>query len=877
MDERCIFWGKFHRNGPEACLPLSCHCIDVAVVFRHLCELPGIRRALECAAGRKLNNQDLDRLAVLAFLHDVGKANLGFQYKVYPDPPFKPAGHVAELAVLFDDEALNEAFAQALQVDSLAGWFAERGCGLDGFLLATWSHHGRPVHFENGLAGKARTWSDYWRPFKGNDPMTAVVELMDWARHTFPAAFDSGGEPLPESARFQHLFAGLVMLADWLGSHPHWYPIEAVDPDVRLEHDREIAPRQLQAVGLDARPLRPVLESGPKEFETRFTFTPRPLQRAVHDLNPHDPVSRLLIAESETGSGKTEAALDWFFTLFAEGKVDGLYFALPTRVAARELYMRVHQTMERWFPDPSCRPVTVLAVPGYAQVDGLFTQQVLPRAEAANLWQDDDQARLQERMWAIEHPKRFLAATVAVGTIDQALLSTVQTKHAHLRGACLARSMLVVDEVHASDRYMSRLLEHLLEHHLALGGRAMLLSATLGAEARERYLAVAQGKNPNHVRIAPLAECQRLDYPRLTLADGSARSCGRDLESKNVNVEEVPLAFEPEVLAEHFVQALRAGTRILVVMNTVDRANALHRALENCPEMNPEWLFHCNNVPCPHHGRFAPEDRLVLDAAVSARMGKSCSEGPVLLIGTQTLEQSLDIDADLLVSDLAPADVLLQRIGRLHRHQRPRPPGFEQPHFLLLVPPESLGTALDDRGHVADHYKRLGYGSVYEDLRVLELTRRAFFDTPEIRIPDDNRRLVETVTHPDSFAVLEAEDNRWLLHEQNVLGAEILSSQQAGHVCLPFDQCFGDFSFDELGDKVATRLGTDALRLPLDHPVTSPFGQTLREITLPGHLAPEHPEERFAVESEADGIIHLRCAGIRYTYSRHGLEKKETP
>ncbi len=879
MRDECIFWGKF-KESDALCLPLPCHCLDVAIAFQALCQLPSIRRALEVGGGRCLDDKDLERLAVLAMIHDAGKANLGFQYKVFDDPPFEPAGHVAELDAVFDDTALQQSFAEAIRFDELSGWFSEEGCGGEAFLFATWSHHGRPARFDQGIAGKARTWGRYWRPYRGHDPMAAVAELMVWAKQAFPAAFEEGGNPLPEHPRFQHLFAGLVMLADWLGSHPHWFPIEAIGPGERLRHTRETAPRQIRAVGLDARPLRPVAAAAPRTFEGRFSFSPRPLQRLIHELDPCESANRLLIAESETGSGKTEAALDWFLSLFAAGRVDGLYFALPTRVAARELYQRVHHTMVRWFPDPELRPVTVLAVPGYAQVDGLAAEQLLPRPEAGNIWQDEQKLRRQERLWAIEHPKRFLAATVAVGTIDQALLAAVQTKHAHLRGACLCRSLLVVDEVHASDRYMGRLLEHLLTHHLALGGHALLLSATLGAEARERYLAVARGQNPNQVPPPALEEARKLGYPRLTRADGSGRDCRQEGRSKPVVVEEVASALQPEVLAGCLIEALAAGARVMVVMNTVDRANALHRALETHPAMEPRWAFRCRDVACPHHGRFAPEDRLVLDAAVSDRMGKAGSAEAVLLIGTQTLEQSLDIDADLLVTDLAPADVLLQRIGRLHRHQRQRPPGFETPRCLLLVPEIPLAEALNGQGQVDGRFQRLGYGSVYSDMRALELSRRSLAEAAEIVIPRDNRWLVEAATHPASLQDLEGEDPRWARHGQHVWGGEIEKGLQAEQVFLPFERCFGEFAFNEQGLKVATRLGTEAFRLPLDRHVTSPFGQRLRELTLPDHLAPKQPDDTppddtLTVEGEGDGVIHLRCGDRHYTYSRHGLEKKE--
>ena len=877
---RCIFWGKF-RAQPVRCLPLVCHCLDVGIVLRALLDLPAIRRALERAGGRGLEARDLDRLAVLAMLHDLGKLNLGFQYKVF-DLRQPRAGHVRELAAVFDDEVLAEALAAAIGIDALEAWCAGDG-DLESLLYAVWSHHGWPVSFDprvdagSNLAGRRETWRAWWSPRDGHDPIQGADGLMRWARRAFAGAFQAGGPPLPAAPRFQHLYAGLVMLADWLGSDARRYPVEGVPPEDRLREDPPRAAEQVAAVGLDVAKARPVLQQGPGDFRGRFGFEPRPLQAAVDALTPDLPASRLVIAESETGSGKTEAALHWFGKLFAAGEVDGLYFALPTRVAARELYERMRGTVSRWFPDPETAPVTVLAVPGYARVDGLPAERTLPGEEEANRWQDDEELRRRERQWAAEHPKRFLAATVAVGTIDQALLSVVQTAHAHLRSACLSRSLLVVDEVHASDLYMARLLEHLLGHHLALGGRAMLLSATLGARARVRFVAAAEGQDPGRAPPPPLEAAEAMEYPRLSLGDGSARPCactgpGRP---KQVTVEESPLAFSPEAIADRIAAALESGARVLVVMNTVGRANALHRALESDDRIAAAWQFRCRGTVCPHHGRFAPRDRVVLDAAVSERFGKQGPPGPALVIGTQTLEQSLDIDADLLLTDLAPADVLLQRIGRLHRHRRPRPAGFDEARCMVLVPEAGLEEALDAEGRVVGSYKALGYGSVYEDLRTLELTRRALRQRPRIEIPRDNRRLVEAVTHPEALARLQ--ESGWQEHGRLIEGGELARASQAGMAIIDFDRAFGEFVFSDMGEGVATRLGAGTLQLPLERPVTSPFGQELHEMTIPGHLAPERPGEQIAVEGVEKGVIHLRCGGRRYVYSRYGLETREEP
>jgi CRISPR-associated endonuclease/helicase Cas3 len=869
---RCIFWGKFSEEGPR-CLPLAAHCLDVAIVFRALCDVDGIRRALSYTSGETLTDQQLDRLAVLGMNHDVGKANLAFQYKVF-DPKAPRAGHIRELAPLLDLEALDEslhmAFVEALSYDMFS-WFPDEEVAYS-YLLAAFSHHGRPLIFQGRKTGtyfQAR--EKWWRRQGPWEPMAAIAEIMNWARRAFPEAFQPGGRPLPADARFHHRFAGLVMLADWLGSHSFWFPIQQVSFDERLRHDREIAPRLMRAVGLDVTDLRPVLADGPQDFQGRFGFVPYPLQAAVDALDPKDEGTRLVIAESETGSGKTEAALNWFFTLFAAGKVDGLYFALPTRVAARELYRRVLRTMENWFPDSNMRPVTVLAVPGYAQVDGSTLEKALPDDETANRWQDDRELQYRDRCWAAERPKRFLAATVAVGTVDQALLSTVQTAHAHLRSVCLDRSLLVVDEVHASDLYMSRLLAGLLEHHLAVGGRAMLLSATLGARARHSYVhrGVDQKEPPD------LATAQAIPYPAVTLADGVTRTTGPlQGEAKRVRFELLPVAFAPEKVVDRVAAALASGARVLMVLNTVSRANTLLRVFEGHPAIDAEWLFRCNGVICPHHGRFAPADREVLDSTVSTRLGRDSPPGPILLIGTQTLEQSLDIDADLLITDLAPADVLLQRVGRLHRHLRRRPVGYEIPRCLVLVPEEGLESALDGRGYVSGAYMRIGYGSVYDDLRTLELTKRMLTEYPEVSIPRDNRRFVEAVTHPECLASLGGE--RWTRHGQNVEGGELAKAIAAGHAAAVFNKAFGDptLEFNEAGGKVAVRLGAASLQLRVDSPFMSPFGRSVEQIVIPGHMAPSVPAETVSVLQEVESTARLLCGDRHYVYGRFGLEEE---
>jgi len=265
---------------------------------------------------------------------------------------------------------------------------------------------------------------------------------------------------------------------DWLGSDTAFFRYAKIG-ERRAETAPASADRAIATLGLDAGNWRARLDDPAPSFEQVFGNPPYAAQADTGA----DDLGTLVILESETGSGKTEAALWRFVQLFRLGEVDSLYFALPTRVAATQLYERVRAAVDRLWPKDA--PLVVRALPGYAAADGQ-EPKALPDFEVQ--WPDDPDDLTAHRRWSAESPKRFLAAPVAVGTIDQALFGALQVRHAHLRHALLARSLLVVDEVHASDAYMTALLERLLRAHLGCGGSALLLSATLGASARDRLL-----------------------------------------------------------------------------------------------------------------------------------------------------------------------------------------------------------------------------------------------------------------------------------------------------------------------------------------------------------------------------------------------------
>ena len=410
-------WGKFDA-GDEAnpqWHPLVDHCADVAACCEALLRQPMINRRMAVLAGLvSLDEALIARLSVLAFLHDIGKANRGFQRKILRRSPSPYAGHVKELHWLFraDDELALQA-SDALRLERISSWFTDTTAAL---LVASISHHGKPWNPDNDQAGRR----DWWLPDDTHDPMATLREMGARHENWFPEAFKLSG-PFDAPPEFQHAFAGLVSLADWLGSDRRIFPYAEKGEGDRMGFAREAARTALRDIGLDVTRRRNIVAGAHRRLDDFFEFTPNALQRAVDEID----ISPLVVMESETGSGKTEAAFWYFKRLFEAGAVDGLYFALPTRVAATQLHAQLTKMTKALFRDDE-RPGVVLAVPGYFRVDDVEGERALEKFEV--LWADDDPDKSRHLYWAAENPKRYLAAQIAVGTIDQVLLSALTLK-----------------------------------------------------------------------------------------------------------------------------------------------------------------------------------------------------------------------------------------------------------------------------------------------------------------------------------------------------------------------------------------------------------------------------------------------------------------
>lgn len=771
--------------------------------------------------------EEISCLTALAFLHDIGKLAPGFQAKIWPsNGGLATIGHL-EAGWLWGEAPSGEGLG--------ANWHHVLGTWSD---LGQWfsfilSHHGRPMDHPGN--GKVATT---FREIAGYDWQREHRDIGAAFGRWFPTLDKS--RPPPAAPAFLHFLCGLLTLADWIASDSRAFPYE---PHLSADYWQTAllrAERRISEIGLAAGTLA---LSGQASWTLISDHPcPRPAQRAIGNLATGE---RLVLLEAETGSGKTEAALWRFATLLEAGEVDALYFAVPTRAAARQLQRRVNAALARMF-DPV--PEALLAIPGQT-LAGEAKGRRLP--DFSVLW-DDFEARPSR--WAAEHSARYLAASIAIGTVDQIALGGLQVKYAHLRGTALSRSLVVIDEVHASDPYMTEVQRQMVQDHLDLGGHVLLMSATLGATARCRWF----GR-----QIGSLSEESAHPYPAVWTKAGIIPVEQDQTASKLVALQ-VHSGWTGADAAVRALDSARKGARVLVIRNTVLRAQETFAAVQ---AESPELLLQVDGVPTLHHSRFAAEDRALLDAAVEHTLGPKGPQGGRIIIGSQTLEQSLDIDADLLITDLCPMDVLLQRIGRLHRHKRARPLGFEAPRTLVLCPPGGLGQLVQRAENgLGAHAAGPSLSGVYVDVPGLAATLDQILEKPTWRIPQMNRELVEAATHPKALSKM-AGARGWQSYHQRLRGKVLAEMGAADLVMLDRHALLAPFPDDE---KIRTRLGDDGVVLALPEGTPGAFGRTVHNLTLPAHWSKGLcGEEAVTVLSTAP--LRIGIGGKVFGYAAEGL------
>ncbi|WP_308258735.1 CRISPR-associated helicase Cas3' [Saccharothrix obliqua] len=487
----------------------------------------------------------------------------------------------------------------------------------------------------------------------------------------------------------QVLLASIVVLADWIASNADLFPLlEAHEPprDFDLASRLEDGWRKL---GLPTRwrPRR-IGSDVDAAFRARFNAEAvgaRPVQVAAVEMAAGIAEPGLMIIEAPMGAGKTEAALLAAEELAARFGADGVFIALPTQATTDAMFGRVH----KWVKALPGREgaVSVMLAHGKASLNDEFVGLVRRGPFAPTGEQDETPA--VAHYWLRGRKKAVLASFV-IGTIDQVLFAGLKSRHLMLRHLGLAGKVVVIDEVHAYDVYMSQYLHRVLHWLGAYRVPVVLLSATLPAERRAELLAAYDGGTH---------EVQRdLRYPVIsTSGDGPVRELPLPKPGTSVVLDRLP--DDLDTLVAYLDKHLAEGGCAVVVRNSVKRVQqAADRLVEHFGE---------DNVTV-NHARFLACDRAEIDRKLLDMFGpKGERPGLHIVVASQVVEQSLDVDFDLMVTDLAPMDLVLQRLGRLHRHQRTRPDPVTQARCALVGvddwAAEPVRAVPQSRGVYGDH------------------------------------------------------------------------------------------------------------------------------------------------------------------------------
>lgn len=672
--------GKSAAEETDCRHPAVLHMLDVAAVAERLIVPFGIEARLR------------DALVLLVALHDLGKISDSFRALIETGKRQGYRHWQLTEALLYANDARLAAH--------IGGNLRQR----QELYASVAGHHGQPSDLALGRPGDARPLRDMRLAIEavgtGLGPAGEVISAFCdlWPLASLQSLDPDAAED-PATVLGWWL-PGLCTAADWVGSNTRWFPPEPGRPELGayLHQARVRAETAVSGAGLAGSALSP----GPV-----FDFALRPMQIACDTLAlPDGPM--LAVIEDETGAGKTEAALILAHRMLKSGKGRGIYFALPTMATSDAMFARARDVIGRMFFAP-----TLTLAHGRAEFSDGFRDLVREGAPGEDAPSCTD--------WLAEGRRRALLADVGVGTVDQALLSVLPVRYQTLRHFGLSSKILIVDEVHEmGEPYVGRELERLLQMHRAAGGSAILLTATLPTELRGRLLASYGGRNAG------------LAYPVLTVAGGAAVTDFAEDKRPVKGQVRVARLDRAEAAVEILAQAAGQGACCVWVRNAVDDAIAAVGALRaSCVAAR---LL---------HARFTLADRKRIEAEVLARAGKDGlrREGYVL-VGTQVLEASLDLDFDTMVSDVAPIAALIQRAGRLWRHLDHRPAARRPvPGPVLHVLSPDPGTVADDRWLM----NVLGAGAHVYALADVWRSAQVLFAAGGIEAPNGLRGLIEAV------------------------------------------------------------------------------------------------------------------------------------
>ena len=685
MEDWRLFWAKTNREKIEHLHedwthPLWAHLIDVGSTALLLWQqyLPAsLKKMMVESIG--MDEEATGRfLSIWIGLHDLGKAIPNFQ-GMHP-----PSKKILERNGLIFHPEPNRLHHGHASIAIVFRWLRSKGLEHDTLLDAA----AACVGIHHGKLCQSCVWEEVAEDIRPH----AVLGDLKWRDAQQALAeqvFDVWGAVWPDLESLPIVrapnawpdwlmaFAGWATLADWLGSMQTCFDLSVKAADSLKEYlpkSRLGAEKAFRTAGLDQQAKLYALP-----FQAHFKYDPRPLQEIVCQMPMHEYDPELIIIEAPTGEGKTEAA---FYAAARKG--GGVYVAMPSQSTSDGLFPRLRKfiqgdAQQGLSPAHQGSTAALRLVHGNDLLhdDALALLEVskataLISDEDENQTQPEDASKGRTLSWFMPK-KRALLVPYGVGTVDQLFLGVLHAKHFFLRLFALCGKTVIFDEVHAYDAYMNAIFDRLLRWLRVLNVHVVVLSATLPTETRRRMLlawgakqSVSSGESAAYPVLWHVAENKAHSYPFAPTPGREQRLIFHWCDA------------DTTAIANRAEQSLKEGATVMVICNTVQRAQEVF-----------QWLDRDDLLP--------EEDRILLHARMPQvwrqqrekialeRFGEHRPARPGLLVGTQVIEQSLDIDADVMITDLAPIDLLLQRAGRLHRHSRKdkRPKRFEQPTLII--------------------------------------------------------------------------------------------------------------------------------------------------------------------------------------------------
>lgn len=808
--ETASFWAKTgDKDSPTRGLSLVQHMLDAGSVAARLWDTwlaPGLQK--QFSEHLHLSMEDTRALVCwLAATHDMGKATPEFSGQLdarrdenlavyrqrieqqdfeFPKDLVTPAGSLRCPHSKYSQSILIHLLTS--NIEGMPRKVAETLASISG------AHHGTPADYRSNLPDLSNVilkrlspkWHATWQELYNITlkRFGASSALQQLAQH---------GQALPVSVQF--CITGFVIMSDWIASNPEFFPMGTFS-SAEQEQRAHIG---WQALGLEQRWIA-ALDTNPDTpaadlYASRFgwsTPTLRPMQEVVVEAARSMQSGGMMCIEAPMGQGKTEAGLIAAeFLAQATGRT-GVAFAAPTQATSNALFDRVIEWVEYQTNNVAqehggpLEPHSMFL--GHSKNRFNKSYEALSKAdifdESSPSGQENNRKTLRPGTSLARHSwlsgtKKGLLSSFVVCTIDQVLMTALQARHVMLRYLGLASKVIIIDEVHAYDAYMSEYLSAALYWLGQMNAPVILMSATLPSDTRDDLMKnYAEGLKvrkkstsaPKRNRFldlnanlsAPQESSQNitpldLDYPvihTLTAEDnGTPKKWKVEQPVEQTEIELKLIDDSPKSVLNVLEPLANDHGCAAVICNTVGRAQEMHEFLRN--QFGEEHVVLT-------HSRFTATHRAEQEELLVSKLGKKAhyseangedSSRPhrLIVVGTQVIEQSLDLDFDVMITDFAPVDLVLQRMGRLHRHDSrsssERTPAYRKP-VCYVRGVETFGSHYE-----APDFPR-GSKAVYEPMILLSSYAQLLphFDGEPIRIPADISPLVQKAYQENASA-----------------------------------------------------------------------------------------------------------------------------